>query len=330
MKNLAKEGKSIILITHKLKEIKESADRVTVIRRGKTIGTVDVADADDEQLAEMMVGRHVTFDLQKNKPNVGETVLSVKDLKVKDPRGPLAVKGLSFDVHAGEILGIAGIDGNGQTELVDAINGLRKVDSGKITILGKDMTNKRVREITELGVSYVPADRQRFGLILPLSLTYNLALKSYYQKPFANHGFLNEKAFADHAERLIKTYDVRAHSRRDPASALSGGNQQKAIIARELDLNSKLVVIFQPTRGLDVGAIEAIHKQILAERDAGRAILLISFELDEILQLSDRIIVLHDGEISGEVDPAKTNERELGLLMTGSHLNKKEEGTNVD
>lgn len=330
MKNLAKEGKSIILITHKLKEIKESADRVTVIRRGKTIGTVNVADADDEQLAEMMVGRRVIFNLKKNKPKIGKTILSVKNLKVKDPMGPLAVKGLSFDVHAGEILGVAGIDGNGQTELVDAINGLRKASSGEIDIMGKNMTNKKVREITELGVSYVPADRQRFGLILPLPLTYNLALKSYYQKPFANHGFLNETAFDKHAARLIKNFDVRTNSMHDPASDLSGGNQQKAIIARELDLNSKLVVVFQPTRGLDVGAIEAIHKQILAERDAGRAILLVSFELDEIMQLSDRIIVLHDGKISGEVDPAKTNERELGLLMTGSHLKNKEEGTNVD
>lgn len=330
MKNLASEGKSIILITHKLKEIKASADRVTVIRHGTSIDTVNVADANNEQLAQMMVGRHVTFNLPKNEQHLGSTILTVKDMKVKDPRGPLAVKGLSFDVHAGEIVGIAGIDGNGQNELVEGITGLRKVVGGEVDILGHNMTNKKVRDITELGVSHIPADRQKYGLILQMSLAYNLALQTYYKKPLSNHGFLNDKLIRSHARELIKNYDVRTTSEQLPAGALSGGNQQKAIIARELDRNSKLVIAFQPTRGLDVGAIEYIHKQLLAERDAGRAILLISFELDEILQMSDRILVLHDGKISGEVKPKDTNEKELGLLMTGEHLQAKKEGASVD
>lgn len=322
MKNLAAEGKSIILITHKLKEIKESADRVTVIRHGKSIDTINVADADDEQLAEMMVGRHVTFNLQKAAPKVGQEVLAVKDLKVRDARKLPAVKGMSFNLHAGEVVGIAGIDGNGQSELVEAITGLRKVDSGTVTIKGHNMTNKKVREITETGVSHIPADRQKYGLILQMSLAYNLALQTYYKEPFSKHGFLNDKEIRSHARKLIKEYDVRTTGEMLKAGELSGGNQQKAIIARELDRNSDLIIAFQPTRGLDVGAIEAIHKHLLDQRAAGKAILLVSFELDEILQMSDRILVVHDGKISGEVDPAHTNEKELGLLMTGEHVKK--------
>lgn len=325
MKNLRNEGKSIILITHKLNEIKQSADRVTVIRHGKSIGTVDVEGATDESLAEMMVGRHVNFNLPKKKAKVGKTVLSVKDLKVNEDRGTLAVKGLTFDVHAGEILGLAGIDGNGQDELVEALTGLRHVKAGHFTIKGTDMTNKRPRKITELGVSHVPADRQKFGLILEMSLADNIALQTYYQKPYSNHGIINHKAITEHAKKLIKKFDVRTKDENLKAGELSGGNQQKAIIARELDRNSDLIIVFQPTRGLDVGAIEYIHKQLLAQRDAGKAVLLISYELDEIMQLSDRIIVLHNGQESGEVLPEKTSERELGLLMTGAH---KKEGTN--
>jgi ABC-type uncharacterized transport system ATPase subunit len=322
MKNLAAEGKSIILITHKLKEIKESADRVTVIRHGKSIDTINVADADDEQLAEMMVGRHVTFNLQKEAPKIGQEVLAVKDLKVRDARKLPAVKGMSFNLRAGEVVGIAGIDGNGQSELVEAITGLRKVDSGTVTIKGHNMTNKKVREITETGVSHIPADRQKYGLILQMSLAYNLALQTYYKEPFSKHGFLNDKEIRSHARKLIKEYDVRTTGEMLKAGELSGGNQQKAIIARELDRNSDLIIAFQPTRGLDVGAIEAIHKHLLNQRAAGKAILLVSFELDEILQMSDRILVVHDGKISGEVDPAHTNEKELGLLMTGEHVKK--------
>lgn len=322
IKNLAAEGKSIILITHKLKEIKASANRVAVIRHGQSIGTVNVAEANDEELAEMMVGRHVNFKLQKKQAALGKDVLQVKDLHVKEDRGAEAVKGLSFEVRQGEILGIAGIDGNGQDELVEALTGLRKVESGKIIIKDKDMTNEKVRKITEWGVSHVPADRQKYGLILQLPLYENLALQTYYQKPYSNHGIMNFKAIRKHAKELIQKFDVRTSSDALKASELSGGNQQKAIIARELDRNSDLIVVFQPTRGLDVGAIEYIHKQLLAQRDAGKAILLVSYELDEIMQLSDRILVLHNGQESGEVRPDDTTEKELGLLMTG--INRKE------
>lgn len=322
MKNLAKEGKSIILITHKLKEIKESADRVTVIRAGKSIQTVDVADADDEQLAEIMVGHHVNFKLDKPDIDLGKEVLQVKDLHVKEDRGTEAVKGLSFTIHGGEVLGLAGIDGNGQDELVEAITGLRHVESGSVMINGQDLTNKPVREITESGVAHIPADRQKYGLILSLPLSENMALQTYYKQPYSKHGIMNEKAIREHARELIKKFDVRTTSEQLPASDLSGGNQQKAIIARELDRDADLIIAFQPTRGLDVGAIEYIHSQLLAQRNAGKAILLVSYELDEILQLSDRIVVLHDGTESGEVDPDQTSETELGLLMTGKHLDK--------
>lgn len=322
MKNLSKEGKSIILITHKLKEIKESADRVTVIRAGKSITTVNVDEADDNQLAEMMVGHHVNFNLDKPDIKLGKSVLNIKDLHVKEDRGTEAVKGLSLTVHGGEILGLAGIDGNGQDELVEAITGLRHVESGTVTINNKDMTNKPVREITESGVAHIPADRQKYGLILQLPLSENIALQTYYKEPYSKHGIMNEKAIREHARELIKKFDVRTTSEQLPASDLSGGNQQKAIIARELDRDADLIIAFQPTRGLDVGAIEYIHSQLLNQRNQGKAILLVSYELDEILQLSDRIVVLHDGQESGEVDPTKTTETELGLLMTGKKLEK--------
>lgn len=318
MKNLRAEGKSIILITHKLKEIKQSADRVTVIRHGKSIGTVDTKEASDEELAEMMVGRHVNFNLLKKQTDVGQAVLKVSDLHVNEDRQAEAVKGLSFTVHAGEIVGIAGIDGNGQDELVEALTGLRQVKSGQIVINDQDMTNKTPRQITENGVSHVPSDRQKFGLILPWSLADNLALQTYYKKPFAKAGIINYQLIKEHAKKLIKKFDIRTTDENLKAGELSGGNQQKAIIARELDRNSNLIIVFQPTRGLDVGAIEFIHEQLLAQRACGKAVLLVSYELDEIMQLSDRILVLHDGKISGEVDPAKTDEQELGLLMTGS------------
>lgn len=326
IKGLAKEGKSIILITHKLEEIKASADRVTVIRAGKDVGTFDVSAVSDEKLAELMVGHYVEMKLVKPKSKFGDTILNVNNLKVKEKRGNLAVKGLSFQVKAGEILGVAGIDGNGQDELVEAITGLRHVESGNIQIKGKDMTNQKTRKITELGVSSIPADRQKYGLILQLSLADNLALQSYYHKPFSNHGIINFQKIHEHAQRLIKKFDIRTSSENLAAGELSGGNQQKVIIARELDRNSDLIIAFQPTRGLDVGAIEYIHKQLLAQRAAGKAILLISYELNEIMQLSDRILVLHNGQKSGEVSPETTNETELGLLMTGV----KKEGKNID
>lgn len=317
IKNLAKEGKSIILITHKLSEIKAVADQVTIIRRGRDVGTFEVANVNDNRLAELMVGHHVNMKLNKKSVKLGREILKVENLKVKNTRGSFAVKKLSLNIHGGEILGLAGIDGNGQDELVEAITGLRHVNSGKVIINNQNMTNKKVRQITEAGVAHIPADRQKYGLILNLPLAENLVLQTYYKQPYSKHGIINHQAIYEHAEELIKKYDIRTTSAELPASDLSGGNQQKAIIARELDRNSDLIIAFQPTRGLDVGAIEYIHKQLLAERDAGKAVLLVSYELDEIMQLSDRIAVLHDGKISGEVKPEDTNDTELGLLMTG-------------
>lgn len=317
IKNLAKEGKSIILITHKLSEIKAVADQVTIIRRGRDVGTFEVANVDDNRLAELMVGHHVNMKLNQKSVKLGREILKVENLKVKNTRGSFAVKKLSLNIHGGEILGLAGIDGNGQDELVEAITGLRHVNGGKVIINGQNMTNKKVRQITEAGVAHIPADRQKYGLILNLPLAENLVLQTYYKQPYSKHGIINHQAIYEHAEELIKKYDIRTTSAELPASDLSGGNQQKAIIARELDRNSDLIIAFQPTRGLDVGAIEYIHKQLLAERDAGKAVLLVSYELDEIMQLSDRIAVLHDGKISGEVKPEDTNDTELGLLMTG-------------
>ena len=292
IKELAKEGKSIILITHKLEEIKRAADRVTVIRAGKSVGTFDVSGVTNNRLAELMVGRHVNMKLDKPSAEVGKTTLKVSDLKVKNKQGILALKGLSFDLRAGEILGVAGIN-------------------------DEDMTNQKVRKITEKGVSYIPSDRQKYGLILPFSISDNLALQNYYHQPYSSHHVMHYDLIHQHADELIKKFDIRTTGSSLPVSDLSGGNQQKVIIARELDLDSDLIIAFQPTRGLDVGAIEYIHQQLLLERAKGKAILLISYELDEIMQLSDRIIVLHDGDISGEVKPEETSDEELGLLMTG-------------
>ncbi|MFC6315274.1 ABC transporter ATP-binding protein [Lapidilactobacillus achengensis] len=317
MKNLVKEGKSIILITHKLSEIRQAADRCTVIRRGKTIGTVEVAGASSEDLATMMVGHSVTFKIPKQPAKLGPTTLQVKDLHVNENRGIPAVKGVDFSVKSGEILGIAGIDGNGQTELIEALTGLRKIVSGEILIKNHERANAAPRKITETGVAHVPEDRQKYGLVLQLSLAENLALQTYYRAPISEHGFLDYGKMREHAKRLIKEYDIRTTNEQLRAGELSGGNQQKAIIARELDRDADLIIVAQPTRGLDVGAIEYIHRQLIAQRDAGKAVLLISFELDEIMNLSDRIIVLHDGKIAGEVRPETTTEQELGLLMAG-------------
>lgn len=320
MSNLVKEGKSIILITHKLDEIKRVANRCTVIRRGKSIDTVDVCDVSSQELADMMVGRAVSFKTEKEASQPKEPVLSITDLHVKDRRGIGAVNGLNLEVRAGEILGIAGIDGNGQTELVKAITGLAKVDSGNITIKGENMTNKRPRRITELGVGHVPEDRHRDGMVLEMTLAENIALQTYYKEPNSHHGLLDYKYINQHARDLIDEFDVRTASELVPAGNLSGGNQQKAVIAREISRDPDLLIISQPTRGLDVGAIEYIHKRIIDERTRGKAVLVVSFELDEILNLSDRIAVIHDGEIVGIVDPKETTENELGLLMAGYSL----------
>lgn len=322
MKSLVKEGKSIILITHKLDEIRAVSDRVTVIRRGKSIETVEIAGATNQDLAEMMVGRSVSFTTEKNPPQPKEVILSIKDLVVNENRGIPAVKNLSLDVRAGEIVGIAGIDGNGQSELIQAITGLRKVKSGTINIKGKDVVGLPPRKITEMKVSHVPEDRHRDGLVLDLTISENIALQTYYKEPLSKNGILNYTNIHNYARKLMEEFDVRAANDYVPASALSGGNQQKAIIAREVDRDPDLLIVSQPTRGLDVGAIEYIHKRLIGERDKGKAVLVVSFELDEILNLSDRIAVIHDGKIQGIVTPAETNKQELGILMAGGELKK--------
>ena len=324
MRNLVKEGKSIILITHKLDEIRAVADRVTVIRRGKSIETVSVEGTSSKELAEMMVGRAVSFKTDKKAAQPKDTILAIKDLHVNENRGVPAVKGLSLDVKGGEIVGIAGIDGNGQTELIQAITGLRKVKSGSIKIKGKEVTDASPRQITELSVGHIPEDRHRDGMILEMTLAENLALQTYYKEPFSHHGVLDYNYINKNARRLMEEFDVRAASELVSAGSLSGGNQQKAVIAREIDRDPDLLVVSQPTRGLDVGAIEYIRKRLVAERDKGKAVLVVSFELDEILDLSDRIAVIHDGKIQGILDPSQTNKQELGILMAGGQLYKEE------
>ena len=322
MKNLVKEGKSIILITHKLDEIRAVSDRVTVIRRGKSIETVEIAGATNADLAEMMVGRSVSFKTEKQVSQPKEVVLSVKDLVVNENRGVPAVKNLSLDVRAGEIVGIAGIDGNGQSELIQAITGLRKVESGSIELKGDSIVGLPPRQITELSVGHVPEDRHRDGLILEMMISENIALQTYYKEPHSKNGILNYSNITSYAKKLMEEFDVRAASEIVPAAALSGGNQQKAIIAREIDRDPDLLIVSQPTRGLDVGAIEYIHKRLIEERDNGKAVLVVSFELDEILNVSDRIAVIHDGKIQGIVSPETTNKQELGVLMAGGNLGK--------
>ncbi|CJT10269.1 ABC transporter ATP-binding protein [Streptococcus pneumoniae] len=322
MKNLVKEGKSIILITHKLDEIRAVSDRVTVIRRGKSIETVEIAGATNADLAEMMVGRSVSFKTEKQASKPKEVVLSIKDLVVNENRGVPAVKNLSLDVRAGEIVGIAGIDGNGQSELIQAITGLRKVESGSIELKGDSIVGLHPRQITELSVGHVPEDRHRNGLILEMMISENIALQTYYKEPHSKNGILNYSNITSYAKKLMEEFDVRAASELVPAAALSGGNQQKAIIAREIDRDPDLLIVSQPTRGLDVGAIEYIHKRLIEERDNGKAVLVVSFELDEILNVSDRIAVIHDGKIQGIVSPETTNKQELGVLMAGGNLGK--------
>ena len=318
MKRLIAEGKSIILITHKLKEIMQVADRCTVIRRGRYIGTVEVDETvNEDSLAEMMVGREVNFDAEYSKADPQQVVLDVQNLVVKDSRGLKVVEGLDLQIRAGEVLGIAGIDGNGQTELIEAISGLKKPESGKVILNGKDVTGYTPRKMTEAGIGHIPQDRHKHGLVLDYSIRDNMVLQTYYKEPFSKRGLMNYKAVAEKAKELIEKFDVRTPSIDVPARALSGGNQQKAIIAREVDRSPDLLIAAQPTRGLDVGAIEFIHEQLIKEREKGRAVLLISFELDEILHVSDRIAVLYEGKIVGIRDPKETTEQELGFLMAG-------------
>ena len=329
MNSLIKEGKSIILITHKLKEIIQVCDRCTVIRRGKGVGTVNVSETNVNELASLMVGREVLFTTEKDPAQPKETVLQVKDLVVQDSRKVDIVKGLNLNIRAGEIVGIAGVDGNGQTELIEAITGLRDVTKGRITLNGKDITNLTPRKVTESGIGHIPQDRQRFGLVLDYTVADNIVLQTYYQQPYSKHLLLNFHEIDQKANEIIKEYDVRPPRAQTLARSLSGGNQQKVIIGREIDRSPHLLIAAQPTRGLDVGAVEFIHKKLIEERDKGRAVLLMSFELDEIMNVSDRIAVMFDGTISAIVDPNKTDEQELGLLMAGSDserlVNKRDE-----
>lgn len=329
LRSLAKEGKAIILITHKLDEIKAVADRCTIIRRGKSIETVPVADVTSQQLANMMVGEEVSFKQDKAPAHIGQTIISMKDLNVKENRGVLAVKDFSLDLKAGEIVGLAGIDGNGQSELVQALAGLRSVESGTITFNEQDVTNAKPRQLTEAGLAHIPEDRQKYGSILEMSVTENLSLPTYYRKPNSKGGILQKETMRQKAEEMIHNFDVRTTSVDNTMGSLSGGNQQKAIIARELDRDADFIIAAQPTRGLDVGAIANIHKRLIAERDKGKAVLLISFELDEILNLSDRIAVIHDGSVAGILTPEETNKEELGLLMAGSSRRKAAEESHM-
>jgi ABC-type uncharacterized transport system ATPase subunit len=318
MKALVKEGKSIILITHKLKEIMEVCDRVTVIRRGKGIGTLNVSETNPNELAAMMVGREVHFKTEKKPPKVGKPVLEIKDLVVKDSRGVTVVDHLNLTVHSGEIVGIAGVDGNGQSELIEAITGLIKSESGSIKLNGKEIRNLTPRQITEAGVGHIPQDRHKHGLVLDFPIAENMVLQTYYKEPYSKNGILNFKKIYEKARQLIQEFDVRTPDEYTKARALSGGNQQKAIIGREVDRDPDLLIAAQPTRGLDVGAIEFIHKRLIEQRDKGKAVLLVSFELDEIMNVSDRIAVIYEGKIVAIVDPKETTEQELGLLMAGS------------
>lgn len=320
MRRLIAEGKSIILITHKLKEIMEVSDRVTIIRKGEGIGTVSTAETNPNQLAEMMVGRQVEFKTEKTEANPTDEVLTIDNLVVTDYRNIDKVKGLNLKVRKGEIVGIAGIDGNGQSELIEAITGLRKIKSGTVQLNGKDITNMKPRKITEEGVGHIPQDRHKHGLVLDFPIGHNIALQTYYQSPIAKGFVMDYKKVSEKARQIIEEYDVRTgNGEMTPARALSGGNQQKAIIGREVDRNPDLLIAALPTRGLDVGAIEFIHSRLIEQRDKGKAVLLISFELDEVMNVSDRIAVIYDGQIVDELNPKETTEQELGLLMAGQN-----------
>ncbi|CAK8581285.1 ABC transporter ATP-binding protein [Priestia megaterium] len=322
MKKLIQEGKSIILITHKLKEIMSVCDRCTIIRKGVGVGTVNVQETNPDELAALMVGREVHFKTEKKTATPKEAVLTIKELVVEDSRGVEAVSSLDLSVRAGEIVGIAGVDGNGQTELIEAITGLRKIKSGSITLKNQELSRLSTRKITESGIGHIPQDRHKHGLVLDYTIGENIGLQTYYQKPMSKSGILNYKEMYKKAKELIAEYDVRTPSEFTQARSLSGGNQQKAIIAREVDRSPELLIAAQPTRGLDVGAIEFIHKKLIEERDKGRAVLLVSLELDEVINLSDRIAVIYEGKIVDIVDPKETNEQELGLLMAGGTREK--------
>ena len=316
--NLTADGKSVILITHKLKEITACSDYCTIIRQGKYIDTVKVDGVNENELAAMMVGREVNFRVEKKDQEPGEVVLDVKNLHAKDYRDVEIVKGLNLQVRRGEIVGLAGVDGNGQTELVEVLTGLRKGESGEVKVLGKDLFNKSPHDTFEGGISSIPADRQKHGLILEFSNEDNLILQHFEEEPFSKNGILNQKAIREHATELIEKFDIRPRGCEEaPSGTLSGGNQQKVIIAREVTNDKDLLIAVNPTRGLDVGAIEFVHKYLVEQRNKNRAVLLVSFELDEIMSLSDRIEVIFDGQITGSVPGKDADEKELGFMMAG-------------
>ena len=317
VRGLTQRGVSIIFITHKLKEVLAIADRITVMRGGKVVGTAEPGKTTEQQLATMMVGREVILTVDKEKATPKEDVLKVEDLHVRDQRSLETVRGVSFNVRAGEVLGIAGVQGNGQTELAEALTGLRAIQSGKITLEDRDLTGKTPRNFTETGLAHIPEDRQKHGLVLSYTIADNMILCDYYKPPFSQRGVLQQTAIDKNARELIKEYDVRTPSPYVAAGKLSGGNQQKVIVARELSRPVKLVIANQPTRGLDVGSIEYIHKEIIVMRDRGVAVLLVSAELDEIMALSDRIAVMYRGEIVTTVDAASVTREQLGLWMAG-------------
>ena len=316
IRSLKEQGKSIIFITHKLNEVLEIADRITTLRRGVVVDTIDAAGATEEGLARMMVGREVLLRVDKKAGHPGEALLQVEHLSVIDDRGLEMVKDVSFEVRGGEILGLAGVDANGQSELIDAITGLRHARSGRVLVDGHDVTHANAKHALDAGIGHIPEDRHRRGLVLPFSLMENLALHEYRHTPNSRHGFLNPRVMLARARKLLQEFDVRGGSPSTPAGALSGGNQQKIVLAREIDGNPKVLIAAQPTRGLDVGAIEFVHRRLVEQRDAGRAVFLVSLELEEILSLSDRILVIYEGRIVGEFPPTATEE-ELGFAMTG-------------
>ena len=326
IKGLTKEGKSIILITHKLKEIKEVSDRCTVIRKGKYIGTVDTKDTTEAQMAKMMVGRDVSFKVEKKEAKLKDEVLRVENISVKNNKKVLGLMNFSLSIKGGEILGVAGVEGNGQTELVEAITGLRKVESGSVIYKGENITNEKTRKRIDKGIAHIPEDRHKRGLVLDYTLEENMIIEVYNKEPFSKRGILNKSAIRKYAEKILGEFDVRSgEGAISKARTLSGGNQQKAIIGREIELNPDLLIAVQPTRGLDVGSIEYIHKRLVEQRDKGKAVLLVSLELDEVLNLSDRIAVVNSGELIGIVNTKETDENEIGLMMAGVKGGKKNE-----
>ena len=323
LRSLKKQGKTIIFITHKLNEVKDLSDRVTVMRRGKVVGVKNTKDTNQEEIASMMVGRKVIFEIEKKPLNLGKTALKVEKLEALSIKGLPSVKNISFEIKEGEILGFAGVEGNGQTELVEVISGLRLATGGKIKLYDKDITNYSPRSIREDKIAHIPEDRRQRGIISNYTVAENLILGSNHRPPFNEGLTLNFSAINNHADKLIKDFDIRPSDRDNLLKSLSGGNQQKVIVARELFGEPRLLIAAQPTRGLDVGSTEFVHQQILNERDKGKAILLISADLEEILSLSDRIAVIYEGKIVDVLDPKKTDEKEIGLLMTGSTTNRK-------